>query len=276
MCQGHSHNASCSPPVDATVPSPGAMARLLAVAGHDLKQPLHVAMLSIELAHSESGRARAQQRLAIAQDALRRLGLELDDLARLSQSAHQVLPRREAVRLQDVFVNIERDWRFYAERCGIELRLQRSARMVDTDAAMLMTIMRNLVGNALKYSKRGGRVVVGCRLRGGKVSIEVHDIGYGIPSGRLASIFNAFERGAWGGLGSGLGLGLFIVRQTAELLGHGLAVRSTEGVGSTFALLVPQADIRRPDGGERPAGCRSHGVSAGLAPRTRESDYSPE
>jgi signal transduction histidine kinase len=229
-------------------PPPDAMARLLAVAGHDLKQPLHVAMMSIELALSEGKSGRARERLGTAQEALRRLGLELDDLARCSQSANALLPRREAVRLDTVFDGLDRDWRFYAERCGVELRLQRSSHVVESDPAMLMTILRNLVGNAVKYSKCGGRIVVGCRVRGGHLSVEVHDAGHGIPSNRLACIFEAFERGAWNGIGSGLGLGLFIVRQTAEALGHRVSVRSVEGVGSTFKLLLPRADCGRATG----------------------------
>jgi signal transduction histidine kinase len=243
MSQDFSYEATATVP--APNPPPSAMARLLAVAGHDLKQPLHVAMMSIELALSEGRSGRASERLGTAQEALRRLSLELDDLARCSQSANALLPRREAVPLDTVFDAIDRDWRFYAERCGVELRLQRSCYVVESDPAMLMTILRNLVGNAVKYSKRGGRIVVGCRVRRGHVSIEVRDAGHGIASDRLACIFEAFERGAWSGIGSGLGLGLFIVRQTAEALGHRVTVRSVEGVGSTFAVLLPRADCAR-------------------------------
>jgi signal transduction histidine kinase len=115
---------------------------------------------------------------------------------------------------------------------------------------MLVTILRNLVGNAVKYSSRGDSVLVACRRRGRQVAVEVRDRGAGIPADRLASIFDPFDRGTRDG-GGGMGLGLHIVRQTAEMLGHRLEVRSAPGVGSTFTVLVPCPELCRIAGPQR-------------------------
>ncbi|GJD47428.1 Sensor protein KdpD [Methylobacterium crusticola] len=217
-----------------------AMARLLAVAGHDLKQPLQVALLSIERAVSDGVAPGAARRLGLASNALRRLGRELDDLARSSQAGGGTVPRSRAVRLDRVLARVEDEWRAYAEACGVRLRVRASGLGVRTDAGMLTTILRNLVGNAVKYARRGGRVVVGARRRGGRVVVEVHDDGPGIAPVRLAGIFEAFDRGGRRDAG-GLGLGLHIVRQTAEALGHPVGVRSVPDRGSAFWVTLPRA-----------------------------------
>ena len=218
-----------------------ALVRLMAVAGHDLQQPLHIALAAISRAASDGGMGSASRHLAVATHALRRLGSELEDLARVSQSADGLAPTLRTTPLAQVLRETEADWRAYAEACGVEFRLMSTAAYVRTDAAMLRTILRNLIGNALKYSGRGGRVLVGCRRRAEHVSIEVHDNGCGIGPGRLTEIFRAFQRFDDTGAVSGLGLGLHIVRQTAEALGCPIMVRSIEGRGSTFAVTVPRA-----------------------------------
>lgn len=222
------------------------MARLMAVAGHDLKQPLQVAMLSLVRAVGEGVPVEAAKRLRIALDAMKRLGAELDDIARLSQRDEALHPRPCVVLLDDVLAQVERDWRVYAEACGTRLEIRRPTVFVETDPAMLRTILRNLVGNAIKYSGPGGHVHVNWRMRGDKISIDVHDDGGGISAAHLARIFEAFERGDQAGRSEGLGLGLTIVRQTAELLRHPVSVRSVENEGSTFSVELPLLSRRYP------------------------------
>ena len=217
-----------------------AMARLVAVAGHDLKQPLQVAMLSVGRAVADGVPTSVARRLNIALDAMERLGSELSDIARLSQQGGGLKPQRRAIRLADVFAALDRDWRFYAEASRTSLRIRSSAVLVDSDPDMLLTILRNLVGNAIKYCGPGGHVDVGCRIGPDSVAIDIRDDGCGIPAGRLARIFEAFERGDHPEQYEGLGLGLLIVRQTADLLRHPVSVRSIENVGSTFSVEVPR------------------------------------
>ena len=219
--------------------SRSAMARLMAVAGHDLKQPLQVAMLSIVRAVSQGVSPAVGSRLSVALDALRRLNRELDDIARLSQSSEAQAAQRQVVHLEDIIARVERDWRGYADICNTQLQLGVPRVLVETDPEMLCTILRNLVGNAIKFSGPGGRVCIGSRLGIDRIAIDVHDTGGGIPPEQLSHIFEAFNRGDQADRIEGLGLGLLIVRHTAELLQHPISIQTVENEGSTFSIELP-------------------------------------
>ncbi|HMA14150.1 MAG TPA: ATP-binding protein, partial [Kiloniellaceae bacterium] len=126
---------------------------------------------------------------------------------------------------------------------------------------LLERILGNFLSNAVRYTQRG-RILLGCRRRGGKLRIEVWDTGFGIPEQERQRIFEEFhqlhndarERRR------GTGLGLAIVRRLADILGHEILVRSVPGQGSVFAVeleargrsvrlpgLAPETPGRRPD-----------------------------
>ena len=113
-----------------------------------------------------------------------------------------------------------------------------------SDPRLLEQILRNLLSNALKYTSHG-KVLLGCRLRGDSLSVEVWDTGVGIPETELGAIFKEYHQlrnhVAKGGKGLGLGLGLAIVQHLADLLHTPVRVRSRMGRGSVFALEVPVA-----------------------------------
>ncbi len=176
----------------------------------------------------------------MASDALLRLGRELDDLARTSQ-AGEAVPHLGPVPLGPLLATVAEEWRALADVRGIALRVHPTGACAATDATMLATILRNLVGNAVKYGRTGGRVVIGCRRRGRRLAIEVHDDGAGIASERLATIFEAFDR-AGRRDGAGLGLGLHIVRQTAQALRAPVRVASVLGRGTVFGVTLPRAE----------------------------------
>jgi two-component system CheB/CheR fusion protein len=103
-------------------------------------------------------------------------------------------------------------------------------------------MIRNLLSNAFKYTVHG-KVLLGCRRRGGTLSIEVWDSGVGIPKEDLQSVFEEYHQLANPARerSRGLGLGLSIVQRLAGLLGHPLRVRSELGRGSAFAIEVKLA-----------------------------------
>jgi two-component system, OmpR family, phosphate regulon sensor histidine kinase PhoR len=118
---------------------------------------------------------------------------------------------------------------------GIELRVCRTTKVVQSDATLLTAVLRNLVRNALKYTPAGGRILLGCRCRGPETCIEVIDTGVGIPADQFSTIFRAFHR-LDSARADGLGIGLFVVRRIVDLLGHAIEVRSRIGRGSRFAV----------------------------------------
>ncbi|MEA1673943.1 hybrid sensor histidine kinase/response regulator [Nitrospirillum sp. BR 11163] len=136
-----------------------------------------------------------------------------------------------------------------AEKAGVDIRLRPGAKTgpqaaleeADTDPVLLKCILRNLLSNAVRYTGRGGRVLVSTRRRGRSMLVQVWDTGMGIASDQLDTVFEDFvqlnnpERDRT----KGLGLGLGIVRRMARLLGTSVTVRSTLGRGSVFSILVP-------------------------------------
>jgi signal transduction histidine kinase len=109
---------------------------------------------------------------------------------------------------------------------------------------LLTGMLRNLIRNAIDYTPAGGGVFVTSRRCGTELRIEVRDTGAGIRASALSTIFRAFQR-ADDSRPDGLGLGLFIVKHAADLLGHRVEVRSTEGRGSRFTVLANAAALSR-------------------------------
>jgi signal transduction histidine kinase len=112
---------------------------------------------------------------------------------------------------------------------------------VECDEARLRQVLLNLVENAVKYSPGGGTVTVRAGARDGGVAVEVADEGIGIPERDRRRIFDRFVRldpTLSRGVG-GTGLGLYISRELVERMGGRIEVRSTEGVGSAFTVVLP-------------------------------------
>lgn len=215
------------------------ISRLMAVAGHDLKQPLQVMIMAIDRIRNKLTDEKDRERLSFAIDAGMRMAEELDHLAETSVlGAGLGVPELRAFPLQDAFDSITANWRLHAEAKGLDLVVMPTKARVVSDPGMLRAILGNLVGNAIKYTARG-RILVGCRKRGNAVSIEVLDTGTGIAAEQLSSIFEAFHQ--VNPDSEGLGLGLSIVRRTAEALGHELALKSDLSRGSHFTVQVPLA-----------------------------------
>ncbi|MDH5750138.1 MAG: ATP-binding protein, partial [Rhodospirillales bacterium] len=130
-----------------------------------------------------------------------------------------------------------------AKAKGLELRCVSTDRALETDPILLERILRNYLENAIHYTARG-KVLIGCRLRGDFVDIQVFDTGIGIKPELQAKIFDEFYQ-----IGNperdrtqGLGLGLSIVRRISGLLGLDVGVRSEPGRGSVFFVSVPIAE----------------------------------
>jgi signal transduction histidine kinase len=168
---------------------------------------------------------------------------ELDRLAETSVLQTGLgTPKLRSFAVSEIFESIVHNWRLHAEAKGLKLVVKSCGAQIVSDPGMLRAIIGNLVGNAIKYTERG-RVLVGCRKRGNHLSIEVLDSGSGIPAEQLGAIFDAFHQ--INPASEGLGLGLSIVRRTAEALGHEVALKSDLARGSHFTVLVPLAATAR-------------------------------
>jgi signal transduction histidine kinase/CheY-like chemotaxis protein len=220
-----------------------AKSRFLAMASHDLRQPLHalglfVAQLRTALTPGE--RVKTVERVDAAVAEMTEMFNSLLDISKLD--AGVLAPKVVEFPIARLLQQIEATFDQTAREKGLRLRVMRSDAWVRSDTLLLERILFNLVSNAMRYTLRGG-IIVGCRRRGETLRIEVWDSGPGIPEGHRKNIFGEFfqiptaERDRYGGLG----LGLAIVERLRQLLGHEIELTSTVGRGSRFTILVPLA-----------------------------------
>ena len=221
--------------------SAGYRKRLMAIVGHDLKTPLRAGGYAIEKVRREVG-AELAKRLDTASDAFAQIDREFNKLVALATfDDGDGLPSNSRFAVGTVLDPLVESWRAIARRQGIDLRVVRSTAMVDSQPEMLATIIGNFISNAIKYTANG-KVLVGCRRRAGKLSIEVHDTGAGIDPTRAEAIFQAFQQGD--SASEGLGLGLWIASRTAAMLGHKVVMQSRPGAGTCFSLEIEQVHDR--------------------------------
>jgi signal transduction histidine kinase len=101
-------------------------------------------------------------------------------------------------------------------------------------------VLSNLIGNALKFTPRGGRIAVTGKRDGPRVRFEVSDTGPGIAEDQIPRLFERYWQGRSSPRGS-LGLGLYICKQLVAAHGGDIGVRSRLGEGSTFWFTLPVA-----------------------------------
>jgi two-component system phosphate regulon sensor histidine kinase PhoR len=147
--------------------------------------------------------------------------------------------------------------RVFADRQGVRLDVdaQHPVRAVRGDEDRLAQVLVNLVHNAIKFSPDGGAVVVHVTGRDEEVSIAVQDGGIGIPSAAQARVFERFYKVDRARVrGGGTGLGLAIARHIVEAHGGRIELVSSEGVGSTFTVVLPvAADLDAPGDRHEPS-----------------------
>lgn len=231
--------------------------RFLAAASHDLLQPINAAKLLISsLAEgSRSGdMVVTVDRLERAFSSMETLLHALLDISRLESTGTEITVGE--FEIDQILRHVSEDCAPLAAEKSLRLSVVASGLRVKSDQHYLLRCVQNLVINAIQYTQTG-RVLVGCRRRGGKAVLEVWDSGIGISRKDQKLIFNEFTRINSGSSRSGVGLGLSIVEQACRHLGHKISVRSKPGMGSVFSLELPIAQ-----GGSAAVGVRSRLPSA--------------
>jgi signal transduction histidine kinase len=220
--------------------------RVFTFLSHQLKSPLAAAKQCLDVLTFTSGPALAPDVAGWVERARARLDQMvsmIDDwltLARAERSAGAA--GESSTDLAAVVHDVLEAAAAHAEHAGVTLGADLAPGIppVRGDAVSVATVVSNLVTNAIKYNRRGGRVTVRAARRDGAARLEVADTGLGIPAGSLPRIFDEFYRA--GGEASGIpgtGLGLAICRRIVHDLGGGIEVASTEGAGSTFTVTLP-------------------------------------
>jgi signal transduction histidine kinase/ActR/RegA family two-component response regulator len=220
-----------------------AKSHFLAAASHDLRQPVHAIGLfvgALRAVQLPSEALRLLQQIDTSVAALDSLFSALLDISRLDAGVVEV--RKQSFMIQPLLNRICNDYVEMAKAKSISVVRRPCSARVLTDPILLERIIRNLVSNAVRYTRRG-RIVVGCRRSAGAIRVEVWDTGVGIPKALQERVFQEYfqlenpERDRE----KGLGLGLAIVRRLVNLLDCPLSLRSGPGRGSCFSVTLPRA-----------------------------------
>lgn len=212
--------------------------RFLAQASHDLRQPIHaIGLLTDRLKDTSLSSEQAQivAKISWSVDNASRMFRALLDIAAIESGAlkAEIAP----VRISDLFAELDSQNALAAEQQDVDLRLVPSTVVVETDRALLATMLQNLVANAIRYSP-GKRVLVGCRRRGNTVTVLVLDNGRGISPSDLEHVRKEFFRSSRRSdlRSDNKGLGLAIVSRLASMLGLQFALQSEQSRGTVASI----------------------------------------
>ena len=234
---------------EAAETSDHAKSEFIATLSHELRTPLSVILGYIELLLDESfGSIPVQQRDVlnrIQQNSSQLLELiaELLDLSRID--AGRLPVELSQVGVSDLLRIVERETLSWRSQTALDFvwQIDENLPLVCTDPAKLKVIIKNLIGNAIKFTKEG-RITVETQSHAEGVEIRIADTGIGISPESLPVIFEPFQQ-LDGARGQGTGLGLHIVKRMLALLGGSISVDSEVGRGSTFCVWVP-ANEKKP------------------------------
>lgn len=222
---------------------------VLRVVAHDLRDPLSTISLSAGLIREtlEDGRVAdrglASKQLGVIERTVHRANRLIRDLLDVARMEAGPLPLRVAPQETAALIR---------ETCEAHVRLAREKEIaiehhapshlppVLADRDRVLQVFGNLVGNAVKFTGKGGRVMLGAEQRDGEVVFSVSDTGPGIPEEERAHLFDAFWQAA-AGKAEGAGLGLAISRGIVEAHGGGIWVESDVGEGTTVQFGLPIA-----------------------------------
>jgi PAS domain S-box-containing protein len=215
---------------------------ILNVVSHDLRNPLSTIGMSVQLLEEQAPEADGSRKwlgmIARSVSQMDRMIGDLLDAARIDRGGFTVTPACHDVA---AFVSEIRDsYSPLAEAKGLRLECtsQEAAATAWMDRSQIERVLSNLIGNAVKFTPRGGVIAVTASTSGGEVCFAVADTGPGIPQSDLSRVFSRYWQAA-GGDRRGVGLGLAIAQGIVIAHGGHIWVQSELEKGSTFYFTVP-------------------------------------
>ncbi|MEL7341533.1 MAG: HAMP domain-containing sensor histidine kinase, partial [Bacteroidota bacterium] len=214
--------------------------KLVYHAWHDLRAPIASAMGLINLARDETDMEVVQQYLKLQDKSLRKLDKLIRDLLDYKRN-RELAVQKQFIDFDTVVQEALAACKCEEQNCGadVEIIIDQKGEFF-TDQQRLNMILKNLISNAIRYSKPDDlrpHIKVEVKTIGDKAHIVVEDEGIGIREDLHDRIFDMFYRAS--NQSDGTGLGLYVVNETLEKLGGTLALESTLGVGSQFEIIIP-------------------------------------
>jgi signal transduction histidine kinase len=211
--------------------------------GLELRTPLSTMKTALSLLNSPNIKPPQRQRYMemLSQECDRQSSLITGvlDLIQLESTVDE--PRLEALRLAEVVPGVVSTYQPLAQEKGVMLGyiVPEDLPAVACLAPWLKQIVINLLHNSIKFTPKGGQVWVRAKQQGDSVQLEFRDTGIGIASNDLPRIFERFYRVRGSEDSAGVGLGLSIVQQLLLRCGGSVSVKSKQGEGSVFCVLLP-------------------------------------
>ncbi len=210
---------------------------------HELRTPLTLIISPVTEMLRKSGSTAESDALRVVHRNAARLLRMIDDLLDLAKlEAGGLRLKLRDLDVADLAERVAGNARPAAEARGIELLFssEGTAPPMFGDAHRIEIILTNLIGNAMKFTPKGGRINVRVHYNAAGASVEVEDTGPGIPKDQQERIFDRFHQtdGSERRKAGGVGIGLSLARQLAQLHGGSVTVDSRVGEGSTFTLFL--------------------------------------
>ncbi|MHC4106895.1 MAG: sensor histidine kinase, partial [Planctomycetota bacterium] len=213
---------------------------------HELRSPLTNIRLSAETAIEDGDQnppVRAKCLNVINQEAKRLERVVSDMLSVAEIEAGTLELRKDDVRLDALFEELQSDYAAQANDRGIRLEFNLPPKLpvLKADRDKISLVLHNLVNNAIKYTRKGGRVIVNVDVEDGALLVDVIDTGIGIAKDDVDRVFQKFYRAKDPRVAevTGSGLGLALARQVVRLHGGEVRVDSEPDKGSTFSVRLP-------------------------------------
>ena len=216
--------------------------RFLADASHELRTPIAAAKTSLQVALADDAAEPKELRrvMGVAERQLTRMGRIVGDLLVLERASASRGSAEERVDLQQALRESADEWRVAAEDAGVTLAVAPGAAAacaIGREAAH--RVIGNLLENAVRYNRPGGRVQARVEGVGAQIRLVVADTGRGIPEDERERVFERFHRAARDVRGTGLGLA--IVRELVTAADGTIALQSEAGRGTTVTVELPAA-----------------------------------
>jgi PAS domain S-box-containing protein len=221
--------------------------QMLAFVAHDLRNPVQTIVMSassiVELNLTDEQRGRQLDIIKRSAWRMDRLIGDLLDASSIEAGTFAV--RRERVLVPDLLAEIVDAFEGRAHACGVALSCEIDPRVspIKGDRERLVQLLSNLVANALKFTRPGGRVSLFARQVDRHVEIAVEDTGIGIRAEHKAKVFDRFWQADR--VAGGAGLGLMIAKGIAEAHEGEIILDSTFGQGTTFYVRLPHLEVKR-------------------------------
>jgi PAS domain S-box-containing protein len=216
---------------------------------HEMRAPLHsiTGFTRLVLEGGAPDSETQQEFLNIIADQSEHLRRLIDELVDISPASGKTVKlQKERMSVRDLLRNAVKEIYSVARQKNIAIKqdIPDSLPEIDADSQRLRQVMFNLLGNAVKFSEKGGSVSVKAETRNNDLLVQVTDQGVGIAQDAMPYIFDKYYKAENEASAGGLGLGLYISKQIIEAHGGKIWAESMEGDGSTFSFTLP---LKQPD-----------------------------